>query len=98
MRSARGMGRAYYLWRPSWLAVPSLCVIRMPVTERRTHLAKRAVAIVTAVVCALAGAFGQVSSVAAQAAPFVCNEMLGFSETQEWYDAGFHPSIPNPGS
>src|SRR5438874_1912261 len=34
----------------------------------------------------------------AQQASFICTEVIGFSQTEQWYDAGFISSIPNPGT
>ena len=45
----------------------------------------------------LAVIVGGPAHVAAQSSGFACSEMLGFSETAQWYD-GFIAAVPDPGS
>src|SRR5438094_7358878 len=34
----------------------------------------------------------------AQQVSYTCTEVIGFSQTDQWYEGGFRPSIPNPGN
>src|ERR1700730_4135136 len=36
--------------------------------------------------------------VLAQQASSTCTEIIGFSQTEGWYDGGFSASVPNPGN
>src|SRR5438445_13676726 len=35
---------------------------------------------------------------AAQQAAYTCTEVIGFSETDQWYEGGFISNVPNPGN
>jgi hypothetical protein len=47
----------------------------------------------------LATLVGPAANVTAQQAPaFTCTEVIGFSQSEQWYDGGFIASVANPGN
>src|SRR5258708_30441836 len=46
----------------------------------------------------LVAMLGQAASVGAQQAPITCTEVIGFSQTDQWYEGGFIQSVANPGN